>query len=122
MGIMLRLGEDIGCDELGVCSLVCDDPDLRRTCRKVDLGMIAEEHLCCRHIDVAGPHNLLYRPDRLCAKCHRCDRLGTADTIAFCHPGDIHSNQRQRINRRRRAAADLRNPGNTCRNGRHQDR
>ena len=83
---MLGLGEEIGCNPVGMTAPVRHDQHFGRTGDHVDADLSKDEALGRRHIGISRPHDLGNGRDGLGAVGERGHSLRTADAIDFIDP------------------------------------
>ena len=114
---MLRLAEQVGCDELRVGGVVRDYDDLRCAGEQVDSDAAEKLPLRLDNVGVPRPCDEVDRSDRLRPQRQRRDRLDAAKAVELVRAGEVHRRDRRRCElscERRRAcghaldACDLR--------------
>ena len=118
--VVLRLGKNISGNNPGIGGVVCDDPDLARAGREVDLDMLPEHHLRQGDVNVPRADDFLHRGDALCSKRHRGNSLGASGPVDLAHPGKVKGNECHRADGGWRAGTYFSDAGDPGGDGAHE--
>ena len=126
LGVMLGLGHEVYCHELGDGVLVCKHADLAGAGDHIDAAIAAHELLCRRHKGVAGAGDLVDCGNGGRAVGHGTDGLGTTGFENAVHARHACSSQGVGVDLavflRRRAHDDLSHAGHARGDGVHEHR
>ena len=123
--VVLGLGQEIGCDPVGMTAPVRHDQHFGRTGDHVDADLSKDEALGRRHIGISRPHDLGNGRDGLGAVGERGHSLRTADAIDFVDPRKLCCRKHERRELALRGRDDHHHARHACdlRGDRiHQDR
>jgi len=125
-GAMLRLGDEIGRDELGTCRFVRQDDDFTGAGNAVDVDLPEDMPFGEGYEQIAGSDDLVDSRDSFDAVGQCGHRLGPSDSIDFSDPQFMAGRQQVAVVgaelRRRNHDGNLRHSGRLRRHGRHQHR
>ena len=123
--VVLGLGQEVCRHVAGISRLIAEHHDFGRTGHGID-GNRTEHGLFRQgHEDIARAHNLVHLRNRLCAKGHGCNGLGSADLEDPVRPGLRCGNQSRSSHLALFVAGgahdDIGYPGHLGRNDIHED-
>lgn len=82
---MLRLGKQIGRHIAGIGGLISQYQNLTGACDGINTYVAIYGLLCQSHIDIAGPHDLVYLRHTLRTESQRRDGLGSTHLVDLIH-------------------------------------